>query len=88
MKIVMDKKLGQAESERRRLEQQLITARSSSFYGSMISLDSNSDDSGSSPSPNPGTSSVEIPQNGKCIISNYRVIHSWDGGGGKFSVWC
>ena len=65
MKIVMDKKLGQAESERRKLEQQLITARSSSFHGSTISLESNSDDSERSCSPNPGTSSVEIPQNGK-----------------------
>ena len=68
MKIVMDKKLGQAESERRKLEQQLKTARSPSIHGSMISLDSNSDDSGGSPSPNPGESSAEIPQTGEQII--------------------
>jgi len=67
MKIVMDKKLGQAESERRKLEQQLMTARSSSFHGSTISLDSNSDDSGGSPSPNPSLSNVEIAQTGKVI---------------------
>ena len=64
----MDKKLGQADNERRKLEQQLMGARSSSFHGSMVSLDSNSDESVGSPSPNPGTSSAEIPQNGEYIV--------------------
>ena len=60
MKIVMDKRLGQAEIERRRLEQ-LVSSRSSSFHGSTVSLDSNSDNSGESPTPKPETSS-DMPQ--------------------------
>ena len=71
MKMVMDKRLGQAETERRKLEQQLMTARTSSFHGSMISLDSNSDDSGGSPSPNPGASN-DIPQTGENLILKNR----------------
>lgn len=68
MKIVMDKRLGQVETERRRLEQQLMTERTSSFHGSMISLDSNSDDSGGSPSPNPGTSAdLPLPTGAKLL---------------------
>jgi len=58
MKIVMDKRLGQAEIERRRLEQ-LVSSRSSSFHGSTASLDS--DDSGESLSPKPETSSHTPP---------------------------
>ena len=46
MKIVMDKRLSQAETERRKLEQELNTVKTSGFHGSTISLDSNSDDSG------------------------------------------
>lgn len=68
MKIVMDKRLGQAETERRRLEQELMTTRTSSFNGSMISLDSNSDDSGGSPSPNPGTSTDIPPPTGEKLL--------------------
>lgn len=71
MKIVMDKKLGQAESERRKLEQQLRTAKSVSSHGSSVSLDSNSDDSGESPSSNPGRDNTEISQNGESVgLSN------------------
>jgi len=62
MKIVMDKRLGQAEIERRRLEQ-LVSSRSSSFHGSTASLDS--DDSGESLSPRPETSSHTPPPTGE-----------------------
>lgn len=80
MKIVMDKRLGQAETERRKLEQQLVTARTSSFHGSMISLDSNSDDSGGSPSPNPGTNVDILSPTGKKlsrVIMRQQLYNSW-----------
>ena len=64
MKIVMDKRLGQAESERRKLEQELMTVKTSSFHGSTISLDSNSDESVGSVSPNPVKSSDVLSQSG------------------------
>ena len=54
MKIVMDKRLSQAETERRKLEQELNTVKTSGFHGSTISLDSNSDDSAGGVSPDPG----------------------------------
>ncbi|KAL9961401.1 hypothetical protein ACROYT_G030331 [Oculina patagonica] len=80
MKLVMDKRLGQAETERRRLEQELMTTRTSSFHGSMISLDSNSDDSGGIPSPNPGTS-ADIPSPTDCLSDRElrRVAYKLNG---------
>ena len=69
MKIVMDKKLGQAESERKKLAEQLVTLRSSAQHGSTLSLDSISDDSVESSSPQSGpSSSAEIPHTGKKIV--------------------
>ena len=69
MKIVMDKKLGQAESERKKLAQQLETLRSGAQHGSTQSLDSISDDSVESSSPQSGPSgSAEVPQTGKKLF--------------------
>ena len=69
MKMVMDKRLGQAEIERRRLEQ-LVSSRSSSFHGSTVSLDSNSDDSGESPTPKSETSGdTPLPTGEKIVFS-------------------
>ena len=48
MKIVMDKRLSQAETERRKLEQELNTVKTSGFHGE------NSDDSAGGVSPDPG----------------------------------
>ncbi|XP_068706499.1 uncharacterized protein [Montipora foliosa] len=59
MKIVMNKKLGEAETERRKLTQELMTARRSSLHGSTVSLDSNTDE----PPSNPGTSGAENAHN-------------------------
>ena len=72
MKIVMDKRLGQAEVERRRLEQ-LVSSRSSSFHGSTVSLDSNSDDSGESPTPKPETSNDTPQPTGEKTVLNGTV---------------
>ena len=69
MKIVMDKRLEQAEIERRRLEK-LVSSRSSSFYGSTASLDSNSDESVESPTPKPETSNETPPPTGEIIVLN------------------
>ena len=69
MKIVMDKKLGQAESERKKLAQQFETLRSSAQHGSTLSLDSISDDSVESSSAQSGpSSSAEVPQTGKKLF--------------------
>lgn len=70
MKIVMNKKLGDAENERKKLTQELMSARRFSFHGSTASLDSNSQDSVRGPISNPGASSTENVQNGESTQSN------------------
>ena len=65
MKIVMNKKLGDAENERKKLTQELMSARRFTLRDS-----SNSEDSLKGPPPNPGGKSTENAQNGESRQSN------------------
>lgn len=79
MKIVMDKRLSQAETERRKLEQELINVKTSSHHGSMISLDSNSDDSAGGVSPKAGKGSDTAQSDGLSDRELRRVAYKLNG---------
>ena len=65
MKIVMDKRLGQAESERQKLVQQLMWTRNPGCHGSEMSVNSNS--------ANPGASS-DVTENGQPIDCGIQCL--------------
>ena len=65
MKIVMNKKLGDAENERKKLTQELMSARRFTLRDG-----SNSEDSVRGPPSNPGARSTEKAQNGGSRHSN------------------